>query len=193
MTATTSFLRLADARPTAADPRTAAGASPSARPADAGTQRRRRLRLARTLARVSVRNALLPRGATRSRQRLRVCSSADILTALDVRVQVVGGAVPWPRLGRVVVSDHTGWLGDLALSTAAPGTPVLSRGSTRALPVGSVACPVVLRYRAAGGYLDRHAIPRTLAEVTAARDLVVEVHRLPALRPATPHPVATAA
>src|SRR5688500_4213856 len=108
MTATTSFPRLADARPTAVDPRTTAGAAPSARPADAGTQRRRRLRLARTLARVSVRSALLPRRATRSWQRLRVCSSADILTALDVRVQVVGGAVPWPRLGRVVVSDHTG-------------------------------------------------------------------------------------
>jgi hypothetical protein len=146
------------------------------------TQRRRRIRLARTLAGVSLRSALLPRSATRSRQRLRVCGSADILTALDVRVRVVGAAVPWPRLGRVVVSDHTGWLGDLALSTAVPGTPVIGRSPTRALPVGSVACPVVLRYRTADRYLDRHEIPRTLAQVTAARDLVIEVHRLPALQ-----------
>ena len=144
-------------------------------------QRRRRIRLARTLAGVSVRSALLPRSATRSRQRLRLCGSADILSALDVRVRVVGAAVPWPRLGRVVVSDHTGWLGDLALSTVVPGIPVIGRSPTRALPVGSVACPVVLRYRTAEGYLDRHEIPRTLAQVAAARDLVIEVHRLPAL------------
>lgn len=152
-------------------------------PADAWTQRRRRLRLTRTLAGSSVRSALLPRGAARSRLRLRVCRAADILTALDVRVQVIGGAVPWPRLGRVVVSDHTGWLGDLALSTAVPGMPVLGRGSTRVLPAGSVACPVVLRYRTAAGYLTAREIPRTLAEITAARELVVEVHRLPAVLP----------
>ena len=115
------------------------------------------------------------------RQRLQVCRAADILTALDVRVQLIGGAVPWPRLGRVIVSDHTGWLGDLALSTAAPGTPVLRRDSTRVLPVGSVACPVVLRYRTAAGHLAAEDIPRTLAEITAAKGLVVEVHRLPAL------------
>lgn len=150
--------------------------------ADASTQRLRRIRVARTLARASVRSALLPRNASRSRQRLHVCRSADILTALGVRVQVVGGAVPWPRLGRVVVSDHTGWLGDLALATAAPGTPVMDR-STRALPVGSVACPVVLRYRTAAGYLGAHEVPRSLADVAATRDLVVEVHRLPAVLP----------
>ena len=165
MTATTSFPRLADARPSAAP----------------ATQRRRKLRLARALAGVSVRSALLPRSATRSRQRLQVCRAADILTALEVRVQLIGGAVPWPRLGRVIVSDHTGWLGDLALSTAAPGTPVLGRDSTRVLPVGSVACPVALRYRTAAGYLAAEDIPRTLAEITAATGLVVEVHRLPAL------------
>lgn len=142
------------------------------------TQRLRRLRLARTLAGVSLRDALLPQSASRSRQRLRVRGSADILTALDVRVRVVGSEIPWPRLGRVVVSDHTGWLGDLALCTAVPGTPVLA--PSRALPAGSIACPVVLRYRTAAGYLGKDAIPRTLAEVTAARDLVVEVHRLPA-------------
>jgi hypothetical protein len=165
-------------------------ATPPRAAAARAIQRHRRIRLARTLAGVSVRSALLPRSAARSRQRLRLCGSADILTALDVRVRVVGAAVPWPRLGRVVVSDHTGWLGDLALTTVAPGTPVIGRSSTRALPVGSVACPVALRYRTADGYLERHETPRTLAQVTAARDLVVEVHRLPAL---PRNPVAAAA
>ena len=180
MTVLTSFPQLT-AAPAAVPTTTDHPDRPCACPADARTQRRRRLRLARTLAGVSVRSALLPRGAARSRQRLRICSSADILSALDVRVRVVGGAVPWPRLGRVIVSDHTGWLGDLALSTAAPGTPVLD--PARILPAGSVACPVVLRYRAAAGYLPSDEVPRTLAEITAARELVVEVHRLPALRP----------
>jgi hypothetical protein len=64
------------------------------------------------------------------------------------------------------------------------GTPVLGRDSARVLPVGSVACPVVLRYRTAAGYLAAAEIPRTLAGVMAARELVVEVHRLPALAPA---------
>jgi hypothetical protein len=178
VTVTSFFPHLPDALLSRA-PHVAEVPAPAA-PAARATQRRRRIRLARTLAGVSVRSALLPRGAARSRQRLRVCGSADILTALGVRVQVVGGAVPWPRLGRVVVSDHTGWLGDLALATAAPGTPVIGR-ATRSLPVGSVACPVALRYRTADGYLARHEVPRTLAQVTAVRDLVVEVHRLPAL------------
>jgi hypothetical protein len=172
VTATSSFPRLAEARS-------------SGVPAAPATQRRRRLRLARTLAGVSVRSALLPRSAARSRRRLQVCGAADILTALDVRVRVIGAEIPWPRLGRVVVSDHTGWLGDLALSTAVPGTPVLSRTSTRTLPVGSVACPVVLRYRAAARYLEKDEIPRTLADVAAAQDLVVEVHRLPTPEPTT--------
>lgn len=175
----TSFPQLTTAP--AAVPNAPDSSRPCACPADAWTQRRRRLRLACTLAGLSVRTAILPRGADRSRQRLRVCRSADILTALDVRVQVVGGAVPWPRLGRVVVSDHTGWLGDLAVSTAAPGTPVLGRDSARILPAGSVVCPVVLRYRTAAGYLSAADVPRTLAAITAARELVVEVHRLPAL------------
>jgi hypothetical protein len=199
VTSTSFFPHLADAPPADAPPADApppADAVPAcACPADARTQRRRRLRLARTLAGFSVHRALLPRSAARSRQRLEVCGSANILTALDVRVRVVGSAVPWPRLGRVVVSDHTGWLGDLALSTTVPGTPVIGRSPTRALPVGSVACPVVLRYRTAAGYLAQSEIPRTLAEVAAARGLVVEVHRLPALQsaPAGSEPVATAA
>src|SRR5688572_1465777 len=43
-----------------------------------------------------------------------------MLTALGVRVQVIGTAVPWPRADRVVVSDHTGRLGRV------PGTDPLS-------------------------------------------------------------------
>ena len=76
-----------------------------------------------------------------------------------------------------------GWLGDLALSTALPGTPVLGRDAPRILPAGSVACPVVLRYRTAAGHLPAGEIPRTLAEITSAKELVVEVHRLPAVLP----------
>jgi hypothetical protein len=161
-----------------------AGPLPLAAAAAPATQRRRRLRLACTLAGVSVRSAFIPRRATRSRQRLAVCRSADILTALDVRVRVVGAAVRWPRRGRVVVSDHTGWLGDLALSTALPGLPVIGRDPALALPAGAVACPVVVRYRTADGYLDQHEVPRTVTQIVAARELVVEVHRLPALQPA---------
>lgn len=126
-----------------------------------------------------MRRALLPPCSARGRERVKVCRAANVLAALDVRVQVVGGAVPWPRSDRVVVSDHTGWLGDLALSTALPRTPVMSRA--RALPAGSVVCPVVVRYRTATGYLGRDDVPRTTAEVAAVCDLVVEVHRLPAL------------
>jgi hypothetical protein len=144
-------------------------------------QRRRRLRLARTLVGGSVRRALLPPGSARGRERVQVCRAANMLSALGVRVEVVGGAVPWPRSERVVVSDHTGWLGDLALSTAVPRTPVISRA--RALTAGAVVCPVVVRYRTAAGYLGRDDVPQTPAEVAAMRDLVVEVHRLPALEP----------
>ena len=93
--------------------------------ADRSTQRLRRLRVARTLAGVSVRAALVPLPSDRRRRRLQVCRAADVLTALGVRVRVVGPAVPWPRTGRVAVSDHTGLLGDLALATVVRGTPVV--------------------------------------------------------------------
>ena len=172
-----SFLHLAGPLP--ASP---AGPLPLRPAVDRATQRRRLLRLARTLAGMSVRSALIPPSATRCRQRLAVRRSADILTALDVRVRVVGAAVPWPRTGRVVVGDSTGWLGDLALSTALPGLPVIGRDPARALPAGAVACPVVLRYRTADGYLDRQEVPATVVRIAAARELVVEVHRLPALQ-----------
>ena len=150
------------------------------RPAvDRSTQHLRRLRLAR----VSVRSALAPRSSARSRQRLEVCRAADTLTALGVRVRVLGPAVPWPRSGRVVVSDHTGRLGDLALATVAPGTPVVGVDLPgRSLPPGATVCPVAVRYRIDDGdLLPEDQVPQTLAAIAAARGLVVEVHLLPAL------------
>ena len=66
-----------------------------------------------------------------------VCGAADTLTALGVRVQVFSPAIPWPRTGRFVISDHVGRLGDLAVSTAI-------RGAT---DDGTVICPVSVRYR----------------------------------------------
>ena len=136
------------------------------------TRRRRRLRLARTLVGHSVRAHLLP-ATERRRQRLQVCGAADTLTALGVRVQVFQPAIPWPRSGRFVISDHVGRLGDLAVSTAVHG----------AADDGTVICPVVVRYRVEGrpGYLPEAEVPRRTAAIVALQGLVVEVHCLPAL------------
>lgn len=141
---------------------------PQASPA---TRRRRRLRLARTLVGSSVRSRLLPAGERR-RVRLQVCGAADTLTALGVRVQVFQPAVPWPRTGRYVISDHVGRLGDLAVSTAV-------RGAT---DDGDVVCPVTVRYRVDGRLLAPHEVPQRTAAVLALSGLVVEVHCLPAVR-----------
>jgi hypothetical protein len=51
---------------------------------------------------------------------------------------------------------------------------------------GAVPCPVVIRYRTAEGYLAPEAVPRSLTDVLAARDLVVELH----LQAAAPAPAA---
>jgi hypothetical protein len=136
------------------------------------TQRRRRLRLARTLVGHSVRTRLLP-ATERRKQRLQVCGAADTLTALGVRVQVFQPAIPWPRSGRFVISDHVGRLGDLAVSTAV-------RGAT---DDGTVICPVAVRYRVEGrpGYLTEAEVPRRTAGIVAMHGLVVEVHCLPAV------------
>jgi len=142
-------------------------ALPQASPA---TRRRRRLRLTRTRVGSSVRAHLLPAGERR-RVRLRVCEAADTLTALGVRVQVFQPAVPWPRTGRYVISDHVGRLGDLAVSTAV-------RGAT---DDGDIVCPVAVRYRAEGRRLSAHEVPHRTAAIVAMRGLVVEVHCLPAL------------
>jgi hypothetical protein len=163
-------------------------------PADPRTRWRRGLRLAAALAALQLRVALAPDRSSRRRQRVDVCGAARILTALGVRVRVVAPRTPWPRgrACRLVVADDTGWLGDLALVTAVPrGAEGWQAACRRALPwrgpatgeepaaPDAVACPVALRYRAGGFPLDRP--PRTLPEVLAARDLVVEVHLLPPL------------
>lgn len=160
--------------------------------ADPATQRRRRLQLAAALAALHVRTALVRDTSARRRQRVLVCGAARILTALGVRVRVVAPRTPWPRSGpcRLVVADDAGWLGDLALITAAPRTAEgWLAACARALPGAgrpdepgtseAVACPVAFRVRTAGELLD--APPRTVAEIVAAHGLVVEVHLLPAL------------
>ena len=146
-------------------------ALPSLPQVSPATQRRRRLRLARTLVGHSVRSRLLPTGERR-RVRLQVCGAADTLTALGVRVQVVQPAIPWPRTGRYVISDHVGRLGDLAVSTA-------FRGAT---DDGDVVCPVAVRYRIDDRYLSAREVPHRTAAIVAMRGLVVEVHCLPPLR-----------
>ena len=141
------------------------------------TRRRRRLQLARTLVGHSLRSRLLPAGERR-RLRLQVCGAADTLTALGVRVRVFQPAIPWPRTGRYVISDHVGRLGDLAVSTAFRG----------AVDDGGVVCPVAVRYRVEGatGYLPPSEVPQRTAAILATRGLVVEVHCLPALGNAVP-------
>ena len=150
-------------------------ALPSLPQVSPATQRRRRMRLARTLVGSSVRSRLLPAGERR-RLRLQVCGAADTLTALGVRVQVFQPAVPWPRTGRYVISDHVGRLGDLAVSTAFRG----------ALADGDVVCPVAVRYRVDGRHLAAVEVPQSTAAIIAMRGLVVEVHCLPTLRDAAP-------
>jgi hypothetical protein len=150
--------------------------------ADPLTRRRRRVRVAGVLAAHSVRRALRPPGADDRRRR--VCGAADVLVALGVRVRVVPSPEPWPRSGRLVVSDSTGWLGDLAVITAVAGAPVENATTApRVAPPGTTLCPVSVRYRLDGEphHLDDDRIPRTRAQVIALQGLVVEVHCRPAL------------
>lgn len=154
-----------------------------------------RLRLAGTLASVGVRTTLLPRPASR-RGRASVCDAARILTAAGVRVRVVPSRVPWPRTGgRLVVNGSVGRIDQLAVLTAVPRSV---RGwaelAERALGVRHIAVvleatdvllPVAVRYRREGddSWLTGDEVPRDLTAALARRDLVVEVHLLPALRP----------
>jgi hypothetical protein len=167
--------------------------------AEPATQQRRRLHLAATLAGIRARAALVPEGSLRRRQRTQVCGAARILTALGVRVRVVQPATPWPRSRpHLLVAADVGWLGELALLTAVPRTThgwtalgdraLPTRCHARAVPApaDAVLCPVAVHVRAEGRSLDHP--PRTLAEVLAARELVVEVHLLPALDPADERP-----
>lgn len=224
-------------------------------PASTATRRRRRVRLAGAVALAAIRALPVP-SSSRRRRRALVCSGAQLLSALGVRVEVHAPAVAWPRgAGRLVVSNHISWLDDLALLTAVPGVPVakaevatwpvvgrllrradgifLDRARLRVLPgvVAGVAerlrrggtvlvhpegttscgarldrfrpalfqaavdaaapvCPVAIRYRtgadtatAVPGYVAGDSLLRSIRRILAARDLVVEIHLLPALRP----------
>jgi hypothetical protein len=150
------------------------------------------VQLAAALSSLHLRTALVPRTAVRRRQRVQICGAARILAALGVRVRVIGPPTPWPRHrpGRLVVADDVGWLGGLALVTGVPrGIAGWRAVCDRVLPGpaaapdtqgdAAVACPVAVRYRTDAGPLD--VAPRTVAEIVAARGLVVEVHLLPAL------------
>jgi hypothetical protein len=129
------------------------------------------VRLARTRAGASLRTALaLP--STQRRQSVQLCSAANTLTALGVRVEVKAPPEAWPRAGRLVVADSTGWLADLAVVSAA-----LTGSSTPAPPV---VCPVAVRYRTDAGHLAQEDVPCTVADAVAMHGLVVEVHCLPA-------------
>ena len=145
---------------------------------DRGLQRRRRLRAARTQVGLSVQTRLLPVVSERRRKRLHVCGAANTLTALGVRVCVLGPPTPWPRTRCVVAAGPLGRLGGLAVATALRGEPV--RAAAEA-PEGAAVCPVAVRYRLAGdeGYLPADDVPTSVAGIAALRGLVVEVHLLP--------------
>ena len=152
------------------------------------------LPLAATLLMARVRCGAVRAASPRRRQHVQVCSAARILTALGVRVRVVPSPRPWPRerARLVLVGGEPGRVGDLALVTAVPrATAGWAELADRALdgrdrtqsPVdpsdGSIACPVAVRFRAAGELLDQP--PRELSDALGLRDLVVEVHLLPPL------------
>jgi hypothetical protein len=135
----------------------------------------------RTLAVHTARRRLLP--SARHARRAEVCRASDLLAALGVRVHVLPPPEPWPRSGRLIVSDSAGWLGDLAVTSSAAGTPVVTASiAQRVAPAGATLCPVSVRYRLEGrpGYLDPDQVPRSRADVAAWRGLVVEVRCLPA-------------
>lgn len=147
---------------------------PARPPLSRTVRRRRQLKLARIRARASLRSTLLAPTA-RSRQRIDLCTAADTLHALGVRVQVVPPTMPWPRAGRFVLSDSTTWLGDLALVTAAlDRAPSSDDGAT-------VVCPVSVRYRMPSGYLRPDEVPSGPADAAATDGLVIEVRCLPAI------------
>jgi hypothetical protein len=145
---------------------------------DRGLQRRRRLRLARTRLGLSVQIRLLPAGSARRRTRVRVCGAANTLTALGVRVCVLGPSTPWPRTRCVVATAPLGRLGELAVATVVRDERV---HATTEVPHGATVCPLAVRYRLEGkkGYLPEHVVPASLAHVAALRGLIVEVLLLP--------------
>jgi 1-acyl-sn-glycerol-3-phosphate acyltransferase len=77
------------------------------------------------LARTAVRAATATWGGDRRRQRLLVCTAAELLCARGLRVRVVSSPVAWPRGPRLVVANAACWTDVLALATVVPGTPVV--------------------------------------------------------------------
>jgi hypothetical protein len=140
--------------------------------------------LARTRVGLSVQTRLLPTGSAGRRTRLRVCGAANTLTALGVRVSVLGPSTPWPRKRCVVVTAPLSRLGELAVITVLRGEPVCAEAE---VPDGATACAVTVRYRLEGqsGYLPEDVVPASLADVAALRGLIVEVLLQP---PAAPGP-----
>ncbi len=147
----------------------------------------RLLSLAAVLAGAAAEGLLL-RGGARRRQRLQMCTAARVLTALGARVRVVPPPTPWPRSGGLLLAGHdAGWLGDLAVLTAAPRAVAgWQEVADRALPFpgagarageeSQMLCPVTVTCRTAGGPPRR--LPRRLEEVAALPGLVIEVRLL---------------
>jgi hypothetical protein len=144
---------------------------------DRGLQRRRRLRLARTRVGITVQNRLLPPVSASGRTRRLVCGAANTLTALGVRVEVRGPAIPWPRTRVVVANGPIGPLGWLAVATVLRDEPIRAAAE---VPAGATVCPLLVRYRLEGqdGYLHEDDVPRSSAQIAALRGLVVEVQLL---------------
>ena len=143
--------------------------------------RRRRLRLARTRVGLSVQTRLLPTVSASRRTRRHVCGSANTLTALGVRVDVLGPATPWPRTRWVVATSPLGTLGTLAVATVLRGEPVRPAVD---VPGDATVCPLLVCYRLDGRYLSEDDVPRSLTEIAALRGLVAEVHLLSPVPPA---------
>ncbi|MBM7806499.1 1-acyl-sn-glycerol-3-phosphate acyltransferase [Geodermatophilus bullaregiensis] len=130
----------------------------------------RRGALTPVLARTAVRAATASWGSDRRRQRLRVRTSAEVLTARGLRVRVVCPPVAWPRGPRFVVADAAGWTDVLALATVVPGVPVVD---------AALAGPPLLRALARrGGLLVDDGGSGVRAEVTALlrRGVAVTAH-----------------
>jgi 1-acyl-sn-glycerol-3-phosphate acyltransferase len=115
--------------------------------------------MAPVVARTALRAATASWGGHRRRQRLRVCTAADLLMARGLRVRVVNPPVAWPRGPRVVVANAAGWTDVLALATVVPGTPVVDA----ALAAG----PLLRSLARRGGLLVDDGSGTVRAEVTA--------------------------
>jgi 1-acyl-sn-glycerol-3-phosphate acyltransferase len=115
--------------------------------------------LAPALARTAVRAATAPWGGDRRRQRLLVCTAAELLCAQGLRVRVVSSPVAWPRGPRLVVANAACWTDVLALATVVPGTPVVD--------AALVATPVLRSLARRGGLLVDDGSGAVRGEVAA--------------------------